>query len=228
MKQINLGVIGCGRIGKMHVDNIINGFSTVKIKTIVDNHLDPQWAYERNINNVCDNIDAILQDDSIDAVFIAASSSAHVDLIKQAAMAGKDIFCEKPIAFELDKIQSAIDAVNAAGVKFQVGFNRRFDPDFAKINEAIQAGTIGIIHTVKITNHDPKRPDLSFIPKSGGLVFDFNIHDFDTIRYITGEEVEEVYATGAVLIDQKIKELGDIDTICDSIDFKKWCFVHHR
>ncbi|MCP3966073.1 MAG: inositol 2-dehydrogenase [Lentisphaerae bacterium] len=211
MKELVLGVIGCGRIGKMHTDNIIKYFPNVKIKGICDAAIDPEWATERNIPIVSD-INELLADKEIEAVLIAAPSAFHVDLIKQAAAAGKHIFCEKPLAFELNRIQEAIDAVEAAGVKFQVGFNRRFDADCKCVHDKVAAGQIGEPHIVKITNRDPLRPNPKFIPNSGGMFMDMTVHDFDMARYVSGQDVVEVYATGACLVDPQIAELGDIDT----------------
>ncbi|MDZ7260920.1 MAG: Gfo/Idh/MocA family oxidoreductase, partial [candidate division KSB1 bacterium] len=136
----------------------------------------------------------------------------HVNLIKATAQTRKHIFCEKPIAFKPEVVNEAIEAVTAAGVMLQVGFNRRFDPDFRRVREVVQSGKIGTPHIIKITNRDPVRPSLDFIPQSGGLFMDFSIHDFDTLRFVSGSEVEEIYAAGAALIDPEIEKLGDIDT----------------
>ena len=221
MKKLHLAVIGCGRIGKMHVDKLLTGFPHVTVKAIVDSQLDRSWAQSRNIplfNK--QQLDKVLADDAIQAVIIAASSSDHVELIKQAAQAGKHIYCEKPIAFTPEDIQMAIDAVNQAGVKLQVGYNRRFDADFLKVKRAVATGKIGQPHIIKITNRDPKRPDLDFILRSGGLFLDFNVHDFDMARFITDSEVKNVYAMGANLVDPKIGECGDIDTAVISLTMK--------
>ncbi|QSH41842.1 inositol 2-dehydrogenase [Lentisphaerota bacterium ZTH] len=216
MKELVLGVIGCGRIGKMHTDNIIKYFPNVNIKVICDAAIDREWAAARNIP-VTSDIKELLGDDQIEAVLIAAPSAFHVDLIKQAAAAGKHIFCEKPLAFELDRIQEAIDAVEKAKVKFQVGFNRRFDADYKSIHDQVAAGKIGAPHIIKITNRDPLRPDPKFIPNSGGMFMDMTVHDFDMARYVSGQEVVEVYAAGACLVDPQIAELGDIDTTLISL-----------
>lgn len=214
MKGLTLAIIGCGRIGKMHVENILKNFPAVTIKAVVDSEINQAWTKERNIQHVYskEEIDKVLQDKEIEAVLIAASSSEHVTLIKKAAAAGKHIFCEKPIAFTPDNIQQAIDAVQQAGVKLQVGFNRRFDPEFSRVKEVVASGAIGKPHVIKITNRDPKRPDTKFIPRSGGLFLDFNVHDFDAARFVTDSEVLEVFAMAAVLVDPKIGELNDVDT----------------
>lgn len=218
MQKIHLAVLGCGRIGKMHVDLIRRYYPSVNIKSIVDSQLDPHWAKERNLSVFPkENIDQVLNDDEINTVLIAASSSEHVNLIKLAAEKGKHIFCEKPIAFSPEEIQEAIDAVKIAKVKIQVGFNRRFDPEFSRVKSTVTEGKIGNVHIIRITNRDPKRPDLNFIPRSGGLFLDFNIHDIDTARFVSGAEVDEVFAMGANLVDAEIGKLGDIDTCVISL-----------
>jgi len=210
--QIVTGLIGAGRIGKMHAQNIITHIPDVFLKAVADPKLDKSWAERMGIP-VC-SLDeyTILNDPEVEAVVIATSSTAHVALVCAAAQAGKQIFCEKPIAFKPEAVSEAISAVKSAGVKLQVGFNRRFDPDFAAVKEAVASGKIGTPHIIRITNRDPIRPDPAFIPDSGGLFMDFSIHDFDTVRFMSGSEVEEVYAAGAVLIDPEIERLGDIDT----------------
>jgi myo-inositol 2-dehydrogenase/D-chiro-inositol 1-dehydrogenase len=211
-KKINIGLIGAGRIGKMHAENILTNFPFVNLKAVVDIKLDFAWAEKVGIPVRSQEITAISDDPKIDAVVITTPSNTHVQMIEVMAEAGKHIFCEKPIAFEPDMIQRAITAVEKVGVILQVGFNRRFDPDFLKVRQAVESGVIGEPHIINMTNRDPKRPALEFIPGSGGLFMDFCIHDFDMIRFLTGSEVEEIYVRGANLVDPKIGELGDIDT----------------
>ncbi len=211
-KKINIGLIGAGRIGKMHAENILTNFPFVNLKAVVDIKLDFAWAEKVGIPVRSQEITAISDDPKIDAVVITTPSNTHVQMIEVMAEAGKHIFCEKPIAFEPDMIRQAIAAVEKAGVILQVGFNRRFDPDFLKVRQAVESGVIGEPHIINMTNRDPKRPALEFIPGSGGLFMDFCIHDYDMIRFLTGSEVEEIYVRGANLVDPKIGELGDIDT----------------
>jgi len=211
-KKITLGLIGAGRIGKMHAENILANFPQVALKTIVDLELDFDWAKKVGIPVRSLEIKTIADDSEIDAVIITTPSNTHVEMIKAMAEAGKNIFCEKPIAFDPDLIRQANETVEKAGVILQVGFNRRFDPDLLKVRNAVKSGTIGQPHIVNITSRDPIRPNLKFIPNSGGLFMDFCVHDFDMIRFLTGSEVEEIYVRGANLVDPKIGEFGDIDT----------------
>ncbi len=196
----------------MHANNIVSRLPDVFLKSVADCKPDDNWVHSMGIP-VCDNHhQQVLEDPEIEAVVIATPSDTHVEMIIAAARAGKQIFCEKPIAFEAGKVAAAIAAVNEAGVHLQVGFNRRFDPDFMAVKAAVEAGKIGTPQIIRITNRDPQRPDLDFIPKSGGLFMDFSIHDFDMVRFMSGCEVIEVFALGAVLIDPEIGRLGDIDT----------------
>ena len=219
VEQTVVGVIGAGRIGQMHIRNIVCNMPNVRLKTVADTNLDETWAANQNIEVKTRNSSAVLDDLEIEAVLITTSSTSHVELIKAAAEAGKQIFCEKPIAFDPARINEAVQAAKSAGVILQVGFNRRFDSEFVRVHDTVMSGKIGVPHIVKITNRDPKRPDLNFIPNSGGLFMDFCIHDFDTARYVTHCEVIEVYAAGAVLVDPEIGKLNDIDTAVTTLKF---------
>jgi myo-inositol 2-dehydrogenase/D-chiro-inositol 1-dehydrogenase len=140
-------------------------------------------------------------------------------MVIEAAQAGKHIFCEKPIDLDLSKIDAALDAVEKAGVKFQIGFNRRFDPNFRKIRAMVAAGKIGTPHILRITSRDPAPPPVSYVKASGGLFLDITIHDFDMARYLSGSEVEEVYTAAGVMVDPAIGEAGDVDTAVITLRF---------
>jgi myo-inositol 2-dehydrogenase/D-chiro-inositol 1-dehydrogenase len=178
MTRTTLGVIGTGRIGRMHTENTTD-------------------------------FAELLQDPEIEGVVIALSSELHAETICRAAEAGKHIFCEKPVGFAPEPIAEALAAVRKAGVQLQVGFNRRFDPSLQKLQQAVRDGAVGDLHSVRVINRDPKAPDLD---RSGGMFFDFTIHDFDTLRFLGESEIEEVYAAGAALVDEEIAAAGDIDT----------------
>ncbi|MDF1797259.1 MAG: Gfo/Idh/MocA family oxidoreductase [Coxiellaceae bacterium] len=213
MHDIKLIVIGCGRIGKMHVDIIQRHFNFVTITAVIDDQLDPDWALARGISHYHKNqLAALLASEANDAFLIAASSAEHASLIRQLAPLGKPIFCEKPISFDLSVLHELNQLTSTYQAPVHVGLNRRFDPDFSELQKRVKQGVVGDVHLIKVTNRDPKRPDLSFIPRSGGLFLDFNVHDFDMLRFITGSEVESVFAMGANLIDPAIGELGDIDS----------------
>lgn len=215
-----VGIIGAGRIGKLHVDNL-NVIPQIRIKSVSDvatDHLE-SWAKEKQIQVLTKDYHDLLKDPEINAVFICSPTNTHATIIKEAAKAGKHIFCEKPVSFSVEETEDALAAVEKDGVKLQVGFNRRFDPNFRKVRKLVQAGEIGTPHILRITSRDPQPPGVDYIKSSGGLFMDMAIHDFDMARYIMGSEVVEVSAYGAVLVDQAIGEAGDIDTAVISLKF---------
>lgn len=221
MKKTTIGIIGAGRIGKLHAENIRNHIPEAEIKTISDIKIDQvkDWAHAIGIENVTEDYQNILKDPAIDAVFICSSTDTHAQFTIEAAEAGKDVFCEKPIDLGLDRISNVLDTVKKAGVKLQVGFNRRFDHNFKKVKDLIKEGKIGDPHIIKITSRDPEPPSIDYVKVSGGLFLDMTIHDFDMARYLSGSEVEEVYVNGAVLVDEEIGKANDIDTAIITLKF---------
>lgn len=222
MDKIRIGIIGMGRIGKIHADNLLR-LPLAEIAAVSDLFAGPEleaWASARGIGTVTKDSAEIIADPDIDAVFICSSTDTHVPLITQAAQAGKHIFCEKPVSMDLAQTEAALEAVRAAGVKLQVGFNRRFDHNFKRVREHVQAGTIGEPHIVKITSRDPNPPHEDYIKVSGGIFMDMMIHDFDMARYLSGSEVEEVYAQGNVLINPVFAQHGDVDTAIVTLRFE--------
>ncbi|XEC94649.1 inositol 2-dehydrogenase [Paenibacillus tarimensis] len=222
MGKIRIGIIGAGRIGKIHAENILR-MPDAELVAISDLFAGPEleaWAAQRGIGQVTKNSDEIIANPDVDAVFICASTDTHVPLIKQAALAGKHIFCEKPVSMDISQTEEAIEAVRIAGVKLQIGFNRRFDHNFKRVREHVQSGTIGQPHLIKITSRDPNPPHEEYIKVSGGLFMDMAIHDFDMARYLSGSEVEEVYAQGNVLVDPVFAKYGDVDTAIITLRFE--------
>lgn len=221
MKKIKIGIIGAGRIGKLHAENLIRN-PQVEIKAISDIYADQvkPWAEGLGISYVTKDYKEILNDDEIDAIFVCSSTNTHVSVIVEAAQAGKHIFCEKPISFDLEQTMQALQVVKDCGVKLQTGFNRRFDHNFKRVQEMVQSGKIGDPHIIKITSRDPEAPPSEYIKVSGGIFIDMSIHDFDIARFLSGSDVEEVYVQGAVLVDPVIGELGDIDTAIITLKFK--------
>lgn len=224
MKQMKVAVVGVGRIGKMHTENIVYGMPDVTVKAIVDPIPQSQWVEKLKIPIYTDDLNEVLNDGEIDAVIIATSSTAHVELIQQCAAAGKHIFCEKPIAFLPEKVESAVKSAERAGVKLQVGFNRRFDPNYQEVQKAVAAGKIGTPHIIRITNRDPKRPSHEFLKHCGGFFLDFSIHDIDMARYVTNDDIIEVYAAGGVLIDPETAKFDDIDTAVITLKMARGAF----
>jgi myo-inositol 2-dehydrogenase/D-chiro-inositol 1-dehydrogenase len=221
-KMITFGVIGAGRIGKIHAENLATRIPGVQVTAIADIILEAAQETATHLCILTSTADYhdILADPAIDAVAICSSTDTHAQIIIEAAQAGKHIFCEKPIDHELAKIDAALAAVEKAGVKLQIGFNRRFDPNFRKVREIIAANKIGEPHILRITSRDPAPPPVEYIKVSGGIFLDMTIHDFDMARYLMGSEVTEVYAAGGVMVDPSIGEAGDIDTAIITLCFE--------
>jgi myo-inositol 2-dehydrogenase/D-chiro-inositol 1-dehydrogenase len=213
IKKINLAVIGTGRMGSVHVRNIARLIPEANLAAICDLRLEvaQPLADELGIPCVVQDYHEILADKTIDAVLIVTSTNTHAFIIEDAAKAGKQIFCEKPLALDMKDIDKTLAAVKQANVKLQVGFNRRFDKSFRKVHEVVASGEIGRPCILRITDRDPDYPAIEFLRVSGGMFLDQTIHDFDMARYQVGE-IEEVYATGSALLRSELAEFGDIDT----------------
>jgi len=211
---LNIGVIGAGRIGTVHAETITYRIPEAAVAAVTDvNERAAQTLAQRcGIPRVAASAGEIFADPAIDAVLICSSTGTHADLVIDAANAGKHIFCEKPIDHSLAKIDRALDAVAKAGVKLQVGFNRRFDPNFARVRRSITSGEIGTPHLLRIISRDPGPPPISYVKVSGGMFLDMTIHDFDMARFLIGDEVTEVFASAGVRVDPAIGDAGDVDT----------------
>ena len=216
-----VGVIGAGRIGQLHMNNIRQNVANARIVALADIAFEhAQTVGEKlGISDVYPDPAPIFADANIDAVLICSSTDTHAALIEDAARAGKHIFCEKPIALDLETIDQALEAVAKAGVSLQIGFNRRFDPNFAEAKRLVDEGALGAVHIVRVTSRDPEPPPIGYVASSGGMFLDMSIHDFDMARFIAGSEVVEVYAVGGVLVDPAIGEAGDIDTAIVTLKF---------
>ncbi|MCU0472845.1 MAG: inositol 2-dehydrogenase [Bacteroidales bacterium] len=214
MKKLKLGVIGTGRIGKVHIATMVQSVPQAELVAIADTNLVSAKEVAKNfgINKVFSNYKDVFNLPEVDAVAICSPTDTHAQYIIDAANVGKHIFCEKPIALSLDVIKGSLKAVEKAGVKLMIGFNRRFDPNFLKIKQLVAEGKIGDPHILKITSRDPTPPHPGYIEASGGMFMDMTIHDFDMARYITGSEVTEVFTKAAVLVDPEIGKAGDVDT----------------
>ncbi|NLO63708.1 MAG: inositol 2-dehydrogenase [Clostridiales bacterium] len=213
--MVKIGIIGAGRIGKVHTESITRYVKGAEVKAIADPFINEEtraWAKSLGIAEVYDDYKKILEDKEISIVLICSSTDTHSKISLEAIAAGKHIFCEKPIDHDVNKIKEVMDALKGSNVKYQVGFNRRFDHNFRAAREAVKAGKIGELNVLKITSRDPAPPPVSYIKVSGGIFLDMTIHDFDMVRFMSGAEVEEVYAVGGVLVDKAIGEAGDIDT----------------
>lgn len=213
-KKVRFAIIGAGRIGQVHAENLTRHIQEAEVVAIADVVQEAAEQTARRFGIVCASGEPaeIFGREDIDAVAICSSTETHADFIIQAARSGKHAFCEKPIALDLPAVDAALEAVEECGTKLQIGFNRRFDPNFRGVRDAVRDGEIGAPYLVQITSRDPTPPPLSYVRGSGGLFLDMMIHDFDMARFLLDDEVEEVSASGAVRVDPAIGEAGDIDT----------------
>ncbi len=223
MKKLRCGVIGLGRVGKMHVENMYL-LPQLDIICAADYFIEEMsdWLYSVNITSGYKNYQELLQRDDIEAVFIFTSTDVHEEIVTAAAQAGKHIFCEKPLSMNEDEQASmaVLRKVKEKGVTLQVAFNRRFDPQFHEVFELVRSGKIGRPQMIKITSRDPDLLPHDLIKRIGGLIFDFTMHDFDMARFMMQDEVSEVYVKGNTLIDPSLKNIDDVDTLAVMLTFR--------
>lgn len=219
MEKVRVGILGAGRQGQLHSKNVTFHMSDAEVVALAD-------PIEKSLENIkipgiklYTDCDRIFEDESIDAVLIASSTDSHVDMIKRACKAKKHIFCEKPIAFEMEQIDRCLDAIKDAGVKFMLGFNRRFDPSNTKVSELVAEGAAGQPQILLITSRDPNPPPYEYLKRSGGFFFDTTVHDFDIARYVMHDEISEVFVMANSLVSEEIRSLGDVDTTMISLRF---------
>ncbi|WP_083988308.1 inositol 2-dehydrogenase [Companilactobacillus ginsenosidimutans] len=219
-ENVTIGIIGMGRIGNVHYKNL-KRISNVTIKYIADIVATDEWpAKYSEAEKIVTDYHEILNDPEVQAVMICTPTDLHPEMTIAAAKAGKDIFCEKPVGFNDKDIMEAFETVKKCNVKFEVGFNRRFDKNFKRIVDHRENGDIGDEQILKITSRDPEPPSMDYVKRSGGIFMDMTIHDFDMARFITDAEVDQVYVAGNVMVDPKIGEAGDIDTAIITLQFK--------
>src|SRR4051794_39214976 len=223
---LRVGVIGVGRIGRMHAALLARQIPGASVAAVHD----PNDESAREVADLLGvpaaaAVDEILGSPDVDAVAICSSTDTHAELIVAAAQAGKAIFCEKPVSLDLAEVDRALGAVGEAGVPFQIGFNRRFDPAHAAVAEAVADGTVGDPHLVRISSRDPAPPPIEYVRVSGGIFLDMTIHDFDMARYVTGSEVVEVFARGTVRVDEGFADAGDVDTAVVVLEHANGCLT---
>lgn len=213
--MVKVGIIGTGRIGKVHITSISTRVKDAVIKTAADPFMNEEtaaWAKSMGVEHTTKDYMEIINDPEIDAVLICSSTDTHSPISIQAIKAGKHVFCEKPIDHDINKIKEVIAALEGTGLKYQVGFNRRFDHNFEAVQQAVAAGKIGKPQIIKITSRDPEPPSPAYVKVSGGMFLDMTIHDFDMVRFLAGCDATEVYVQGGCLVDPAIGEAGDVDT----------------
>nr|WP_299381613.1 inositol 2-dehydrogenase [Allomuricauda sp.] len=211
--MIKIGIIGVGRMGKIHLANLASKIEGVELIAAVNPGEEGQkFARDHGIKNVSPNVETIIDNPEIEAVLISSPSDTHSEYAVKAAKAGKAVFCEKPIDKSLQEASKTVRTISDLGVPLMIGFNQRFDSNFSKVRSEIVQGHLGSLRHLHIISRDPMPPPISYIKKSGGLFKDMTIHDFDMARFIMGSEVDEVYAVGNCLVDPAIGEAGDIDS----------------
>ena len=220
--KVRVGLLGAGRIGKLHGTNLMNYVPDAEVTVVADPFMNEDmkaWATSIGIPKCTKDAEEVFADPDVDAVFICSSTDTHAEFIIKAAKAGKDIFCEKPIHTDISKIKEALAVVEDCGVKLQVGFVRRFDHNHKAVRDVAVSGELGRIYVVKVTSRDPEGPPMSYVEVSGGIFNDMMIHDFDMVRYLSGSEVTEVNAVGAVLTDPDYAKYDDVDTAIVTLRF---------
>ena len=223
---LRVGVIGVGRIGRLHADLLAHRVPGAAVAAVHDAQPDTARAVAAELGTTtAASADELLADPDVDAVAICSSTDTHAALVIAAARAGKAIFCEKPVSLELGEVDRALAEVRDTGVPFQIGFNRRFDPAHQSVREAVASGAVGEPHLVRISSRDPAPPPLAYVKVSGGIFLDMTIHDFDMARYVTGSEVEEVFARGALRIRPDFGEAGDVDTALVTLVHASGCLT---
>ena len=209
---LRFGLLGAGRIGKVHA-KAVTANPKAKLVAVADAMAPAAQAIADQYGCDVRTIAQILAASDIDAVVICTPTDTHADLIEQFTNAGKAVFCEKPIDLSLDRVKACLKVVRANKGTLMVGFNRRFDPHFMAVRAEIDKGSVGDVEMVTITSRDPGAPPLDYIARSGGIFRDMTIHDFDMARFLLGEEVAEVSAMAAVLVDPAIGKAGDSDSV---------------
>ncbi len=219
-KSLKIGLIGAGRIGCLHAEHLTSripstpkgGMADLIMVADVFEDAARECVERYGIPHAMKDYRAVLDRSDIQAVVICSPTGTHAQIIEEAAQAGKHIFCEKPIALDLASIDRALDAVARAGVKLQIGFNRRFDANYRRVRQAVEQEEIGRPYLLHIISRDPAPPPIEYIRVSGGIFLDMTIHDFDMARFLIGSEVEEIFVQTAVMDDPAIGEAGDVDT----------------
>lgn len=220
MRKLKILVIGLGRIGKIHLNNllareeveIIGICDPTNEARVISNKIGVKF-YQNDFADIASEVQA-------DAIVICSPTDTHANYVSLAAKKGIDVFCEKPLDLSLEKVKRVLKIVEESKIKLMLGFNRRFDSEFQSVKDKITKGEVGDIHIIKITSRDPSPPPINYIKSSGGIFLDMTIHDFDMIRFLTDKEITEVYAKGEVLINSEISKVGDIDTALINLTFE--------
>ena len=220
MKKYKFAIAGLGRIGKIHLENLLL-MDQVEVVAAMDTQVEGhQFAKKKGLDQIFNSYEQMIKESTIDAVVICSPTDTHADYVEMAAYAGIAVFCEKPLDLNLGRVLEVLKLVESKGIKLMLGFNRRFDQEFLKVKKLVAQGAIGNHHLVKITSRDPQAPPISYVVQSGGLFLDMTIHDFDMARFLVDKEVVEVYAKGAALINPELSRVGDIDSAVITLTYE--------
>ena len=214
--MVRVGIIGTGRIGKVHIRALNSMLDHARIVAVADPYLDEKAVRDLVVSpepvKFTKNVDEIFTDPDVDAVFICTPTDTHVEYSLKAIAAGKHVFCEKPVDRTLEEIRKVMAALEGKNLKYMVGFNRRYDHNFAAARKATKDGKIGKVECVRVTSRDPGLPSMDYLKGSGGMFLDMTIHDFDMVRFQAGADIDEIFVESAVLVDPAVGEIGDIDS----------------
>ena len=214
--MVRVGIIGTGRIGKVHIRALNSMLDHARIVAVADPYLDEKAVRDLVVSpepvKFTKNVDEIFTDPNVDAVFICTPTDTHVEYSLKAIAAGKHVFCEKPVDRTLEEIRKVMAALEGKNLKYMVGFNRRYDHNFAAARKATKDGKIGKVECVRVTSRDPGLPSMDYLKGSGGMFLDMTIHDFDMVRFQAGADIDEIFVESACLVDPAVGEIGDIDS----------------
>ena len=222
MKKLKIGIVGAGRIGKVHAQSIVYHIPEAEVVMVTDvvEAAAKALAEKYSIPAYSTDYMDIVNNPEIDAVLVCSPTPTHADISIAAMEAGKHVFCEKPVDLTIEKIKKTAEVAEKTGRKLQIGFNRRFDHNHGKVQQLAKDGVLGNVEIIKITSRDPEPPSPEYAASSGGLYIDMMIHDFDMAMFLAGCDVKEVYATGTSLVDPRIGEAGDVDTAIVTLTFE--------
>ena len=218
-----LGLIGAGKVARVHAANLAR-LESARLVAVAD--AVPEAARSLADETGCDavSVDTLLERADVEALLVTTPPDTHAALIERAAAAGKHLFCEKPLATSLRDARSAVDAAERAGVLLQIGYNRRFDPAFRSVRDAVRRGSVGRPLLLRISSRDPSPPPAEYLPHSGGVFLDTTSHDFDLARFVLDAEITEVAARGSSLVDENAAAIGDVDTLVVALSFSNGAF----
>ena len=211
MKDLRVGLLGAGRIGRIHGSNVAR-FEGATLAAVADADAGASNRLAAETGAKALDLNQIIDAPDIDAVMICTPTDTHAELIERAAARGKAVFCEKPVDLSTDRIRACLAAVDKARIPLMIGFNRRFDPNFAALKRRLDDGVAGKIELLSVISRDPNPPPVDYVKRSGGLFRDMMVHDLDMVRFLLGEDPVEVHAVGSALVDPAIGAAGDVDT----------------